>query len=312
LTSSSTVSRLIGLQLASSETPTDSAAAVHRRFNPAYQFSVPPIWLQVAKSDKVTNHFDGLQVASTRSAPIGFDTIKEIRGKLGKGKADIYQTWGITEATGVVTVHPWEAFVKDGTWSVGQLCPNVTLRILDESDNDVPEGEPGEMLIGGPILAQGYLNRPDADKEAFGNPSGWYRTGDVGVCKDGLIWIVDRKKELIKYKANQVAPAELEALLTSHPQLADAAVIGVWDEERQTEIPRAYVVRRDLQPGSLSDANAISGSDVADFVKSKVSSYKQLRGVVVFIEQIPKSASGKVLRKDLREMAKHESLKPKL
>ena len=274
----------------------DSFIEYHKRYRPAYQFSVPPIWLRIAKSDKVTDHFDSLQVAVTGSAPIGYETIKELRKKLGYGKAHIAQTWGTTETCGVITAQDWPAYASDGSWSVGELCPNVTLRVIDENDRDVGEGEAGELLVGGPILAQRYLNRPDANRESF--VDGFYRTGDIGVIKDGLVQIVDRKKELIKYKGSQVAPAELEALLTSHPRIADAAVIGIWDDQQQTEVPRGYVVRqqgRDNQPVEL-----ITEQEVMGFVKENVARYKQLRGGVSFVEEIPKSASGKILRKELR------------
>lgn len=170
----------------------------------------------------------------------------------------------------------------------------------NDEDIDLASEQPGEFLVAGPLVAQGYHNRPHATAETFVN--GWYRTGDIGVYKDGHVWIVDRKKELIKYKGQQVAPAELEALLTSHPDIEDAAVIGVWNKAQDTEAPKAYVVRRQLGDSGGSK-RAITAQDVADLVSANLASYKQLRGGVVFVEQIPKSASGKILRKELRQQA---------
>ena len=282
----------------------------HRRYRPAYQFSVPPIWLRIAKSDLVTDHFDALQVAVTGSAPIGHEILDSIRAKLGKGRAHLAQTWGITECSGVITAQDWPAYAEHGTWSVGEPCPNVTLRLVDDDDNDLDpsEGQSGELLVGGPILAQGYHHRPDADAASF--LDGFYRTGDIGTYENGLVRIIDRKKELIKYKGQQVAPAELEALLTSHPRIADAAVIGVWDAERQTEVPRGYVVRQQMFEGR--PVPRVAAQEVVDFVAEKVAGHKQLRGGVVFLEEIPKSASGKILRKELRVKAAREGLQAKL
>lgn len=271
----------------------DDFLTYHRRYKPEYQFSVPPIWLRIAKSDKVTNQFDSLRVAVTGSAPIGQELLKELHPKLGRGQAEIAQTWGTTETSGVITATDWPTYAKDGSWSVGELCPNVTLKVVDDDFHDVPEGKPGELLVGGAILAQGYFNNPEADRSAFVN--GFYCTGDVGIYQNGYVQIIDRKKELIKYKGSQVAPAELEALLISHPKIVDAAVIGIWDGEQQTEIPRGYVVAREGQP--------IDAEEVLDFVERSVASYKQLRGGVEFLDTIPKSASGKILRKELRERA---------
>lgn len=285
----------------------DAFLECHKRYRPHYQFSVPPIWLRIAKSDKVTDQFDALQVAATGSAPTGFETIKEVRKKVGRGKAHMAQTWGATECAGTITATDWPAYAEEGVWSVGEPCPNVSLRVLDDNDQDCDEGQPGELLVGGPILAQGYLNRPDANRDTF--VEGFYRTGDIGVIKDGRVTIVDRKKELIKYKGAQVAPAELEALLTSHPSIADAAVIGVWDEQRQTENPRGYVVRQ--QSSSNRPIDPITAHEVLDFVKENVASYKQLRGGVVFVDEIPKSPSGKILRKELRSKVS-TNLKAKL
>ena len=190
----------------------------------------------------------------------------------------------------------WPAYAKSGTWSVGELCPNITLRAVDEEDQDVAEGQPGELLVGGPIVAQGYHNRPEADQETF--VDGFYRTGDIGTYKNGQVRLIDRKKEIIKYKGMQIAPAGLEALLTSHPRIADAAVIGVWDDTQQTEVPRGYVVGRQL-PG----VPFITAQEVADFVRDNAAPYKQLRGGVFFLDEIPKSAAGKILRKELRLQA---------
>lgn len=274
-----------------------------RRYRPSYQYSVPPIWLRIAKSPKVTDHFDALEVGCTGSAPIGYETIKEVQTKLGKGRAYITQTWGATEACGVITCLDWQT--EDRTWSVGTLAPNITLRIVDENDQDVadPAKEPGELLIGGPILAQGYHNNPKAIAEAF--LDGFYRTGDIGIYKDGLVYISDRKKELIKYKGNQVPPAELEALLTSHDKIEDAGVIGILSKEQETELPQAWVVKRK----GATEGDALTEQEVLDFVKQNVSSYKQLRGGVVFVDEIPKSASGKILRKELKLRAEESKSK---
>lgn len=281
----------------------DSFIEYQRLYRPAYQFSVPPIWLRIAKSDKVTDHFDGLQIACTGSAPIGYATAMEVTSKLGKGNAYITQTWGITECAGVVTCLDWH--IDDKSWSVGELSPNLRLRIVDDDDQDVQLGQPGEMLIGGPFLAQEYHNNPKATKESF--VDGWYRSGDIGTINEqGLVHIVDRKKELIKYKGNQVAPAELEALLTSHPKIADAAVIGLWNAQQETELPRGFVVQKQLE-----GERPLTEQEVLDFAKQNLAEYKQLRGGVQFMEEIPKSASGKILRKDLRLMAS-EAAKAKL
>lgn len=234
------------------------------------------------------------------AAPMGLELAKEVNKRLGKGKTRISQFWGTTETTGSITGSDWEAV--DETFSVGGIFPNVRLRILDENDKDVEEGQPGEVLVNGPIVCQGYHNRPEANRDSF--LDGFYRTGDIGIFKNGLMYIVDRKKELIKYKGLQVAPAELEDLLVSHPKIADAAVIGVEDKSQATEVPRAYVV---AQQGS-----GLGEQEVVDFVKENLASHKQLRGGVVFIDEVPKSPSGKILRKDLRVRAAREGLKAKL
>ena len=266
----------------------DSFIEYARTYRVTSQFSVPPIWLQIAKSPKVTDHFDSLVVAATGAAPMGPPLAREVSKKLGKGKTRLSQFWGTTETTGSITGIDWD--VVDETFSVGAIFPNVRVRILDENDKDVEPGEPGEMLVSGPIVCQGYHNRPEADRDSF--VDGFYRTGDIGVCKDGLVHIVDRKKELIKYKGLQVAPAELEALLISHPKINDAAIIGIQDDSQATEVPRAYIVAKpDTEP---------TAKEVADFVKENLASHKQLRGGVVFVDEIAKSASGKILRRELR------------
>jgi len=146
----------------------------------------------------------------------------------------------------------------------------------------------GERLVRGPQIMQGYLNRPVETAEML-LPDGWMRTGDIAeIDANGWIRIVDRCKELIKYKGCQVPPAELEALLVSHPSVADAAVIGILDEEAG-EIPKAFVVRRD----------AITEEELARFVNERVAPFKKIRQWE-FVDVIPKSPSGKILRRLLR------------
>jgi acyl-CoA synthetase (AMP-forming)/AMP-acid ligase II len=153
----------------------------------------------------------------------------------------------------------------------------------------------------GPNIMLGYLNMPDATAETV-DKDGYLHTGDVAIVDENNQWyIVDRVKELIKYKGFQVAPAELEALLLTHQLIADCAVIGVYDPSQATELPRAYIK---ITPGTT--ANDDTAKSIEDFVAKSVANHKKLRGGVRFIDEIPKSAAGKILRKELRELANQE------
>ncbi|KAH8595226.1 hypothetical protein B0O99DRAFT_623522 [Bisporella sp. PMI_857] len=262
----------------------------NKRHKITFFFSVPPIYLLIAKMPIVTDQFDSLRAAISGAAPLGKDLQYAASAKLGKGKVFISQTWGLSETTGSVTGMPWGE--NDDTGSVSKLLPGMSIRLVDDDGKDVEGGKPGEVWVKGPVVTKGYYGNPQATKDSF--VDGWFCTGDIGVWKRGLPYIVDRKKELIKYKGIQVAPAELEALLLTHPKILDAAVIGV--EIPGTEAPRAYVVAE----------KGLTEQDVKDFVKGKVAGHKQLRGGVKFIDVIPKSPSGKILRKDLRLLVKKE------
>jgi acyl-CoA synthetase (AMP-forming)/AMP-acid ligase II len=199
------------------------------------------------------------------------------------------QGYGLTETsptTHWVTDEP--AWHKPG--SIGPPLPNTECRVVDVSTGeDAADGEPGELLIRGPQVMKGYLNNPQATARTI-DPDGWLHTGDVArVEPDGSTRIVDRLKELIKYKGYQIAPAELEALLLTHPAIADAAVIPLPDEEAG-EVPKAFVVASD----------PIAPDDVIRFVAEQVAPYKKVRAVEI-VGEIPKSPSGKILRRVLIE-----------
>ena len=173
---------------------------------------------------------------------------------------------------------------------------------MDDNDGDITDyNVRGEICVRGPTVILGYLNSPIGD-QTFDSES-FYHTGDVGYCdRNSKLWyIVDRKKELIKVRAWQVAPAELEAVLLSHPQIVDAAVIGIEFSRDEGQLPRAYIVRR---PGP--DGDLLSEDKVKAFMNGKLAQYKRLDGGVRFVGAIPKSASGKILKRLLRDEAKRE------
>ena len=203
--------------------------------------------------------------------------------------AEVLQGYGMTE-TSPATHIALEGCGKPG--SVGGLVPSSECRIVDVSTgDDVEQGDSGEIWVRGPHIMKGYLNNPQATADTI-DADGWLHTGDIGYMDaDGDFYIVDRLKELIKYKGFQVPPAELEGLLLSHPAVADAAVIPIPDEEAG-EIPKAFVV---LKPG----AEATAG-ELQDFIAGQVASFKQIRELE-FIEAIPKAVSGKILRRVLRD-----------
>jgi len=185
----------------------------------------------------------------------------------------------------------------------GILLPNIEARIVNDKGDDVPEGQPGELLVRGPNLMKGYYKNPTATRKTIQN--GWLHTGDIVIRDgDGYYFIVDRIKELIKYKGYQVSPVEVENILLAHPQVLDAAVVGVKDVKTNNELPRAYIVPRD---SALFEPGAKFTPDINAFVKERASHYKQLRGGVTLIKAIPKSPAGKVLRRELRALAGGES-----
>jgi 4-coumarate--CoA ligase len=171
-----------------------------------------------------------------------------------------------------------------------------------ETGQEVLDGEVGELWVKGPNVFKGYLNNEAKTKDSF-SEDGYFKTGDIGYQdKDGNVFITDRSKELIKYNAFQVAPAELEGVLTAHPKVVDAAVVGVQDETRATEVPRAYVV-----VGHGVERSEATVQEIQAWMKQKVAHHKQLRGGIRFIDVVPKSAAGKILRTKVRELVKAES-----
>jgi acyl-CoA synthetase (AMP-forming)/AMP-acid ligase II len=250
-----------------------------------HAFVVPPIVLALAKHP-VVERFDLSRVTAMMSGAAPLDAALETACAQRVG-CQVFQGYGLTEASPVTHTNPAER-TKPGT--VGQLLPNTECRIVAPATGaDVGLGEDGELWIRGPQVMRGYLNNPDATA-AMLDRDGWLHTGDIGHAdQDGYFTIVDRLKELIKYKGFQVAPAELEAVLCSHPAVADAAVVPMADDECG-EVPKAFVVLR----GEASPA------DLMAYVAERVAPYKKIR-VVELIDAIPKSPSGKILRRVLRE-----------
>jgi acyl-CoA synthetase (AMP-forming)/AMP-acid ligase II len=253
---------------------------------------VPPIVLGLVKHPAVAQ-FDlsSVRLVFSGAAPLGEEIARALSRKL---HCPVVQGYGMTEASPVTHLSPTlNAPSKPG--SIGQVVPNTEVRIVDlVSGADLGPGHSGELLIRGPQIMRGYLNRPQDTAEAI-DSDGWYHTGDVGYVDDEeWFYIVDRTKELIKYKGLQVAPAELEALLLTHPAILDAAVVRKADEEAG-EVPLAYVV---LKPDEAS--RATSGDAIMAWVAERVSPHKRIRHVE-FSDQIPKSPSGKILRRVLLE-----------
>ncbi|CAB5369665.1 unnamed protein product [Rhizophagus irregularis] len=206
--------------------------------------------------------------------------------------------YGLTEASPATHLAKIDNIVPG---SVGKLISNLESKILSEDGKELGVDQPGELCVRGPNIMKGYLNNKEAT-DACIDGEGWLHTGDiVTVDKFGNFYLIDRAKELIKYKGFQVPPAELESILLTHTSIADAAVIGVYSEEHATEYPTAYVK---LQP-NVPQSDQLK-KEIEDFIAQKVANYKRLRGGVLFIDQIPKSTSGKILRRSLRDRIKTE------
>ncbi|KAJ7551055.1 hypothetical protein O6H91_07G132000 [Diphasiastrum complanatum] len=251
---------------------------------------VPPVVLTIAKNPIVSNYnLSSIRMVMSGAAPLGKELEDSFKARLPN--AILGQGYGMTEAGPVLAMslafakYPFP--VKPG--SCGTIVRNAEAKIVNpETGVSLPHNQPGEICIRGSQVMKGYLNDPVSTSLTI-DKDGWLHTGDVGyIDEDEEIFIIDRVKEIIKYKGFQVPPAELEAILVSHPSIADAAVVPQKDE-MAGEVPVAFVVR----------SSDVSEEEIKDFVAKQVVFYKKLHHVI-FIDAIPKSPAGKILRKDLR------------
>jgi OPC-8:0 CoA ligase-1 len=266
--------------------------AAVEKYRVTYLPIVPPILLALTKTD-IARKYDlsSLHTVICGGAPLSKESAEEFVARFPS--VSLLQGYGLTETTGRgASTENEEESRHYG--SVGMLTPNIEAKIVDpDSITPLPPNKKGELWLRGPIVMKGYFNNPEATASAL-DKDGWLRTGDLCYIDDnGYLFVVDRLKELIKYKGYQVAPAELEALLLSHPEIAEAAVIPFEDREAG-QVPMAYIVRK---PGST-----LSETSVTDFVAQQVAPYKKVRRVA-FVSEIPKTAAGKTLRKDLIKLA---------
>ncbi len=249
-------------------------------------YLVPPIVLALAKHPLVSQYdLSALETIVCGAAPLDAELSEACARRLA---CQVKQAYGLTECSPVTHWTP-EGQNKPG--SIGPVVRNTQARVVDLTTGEsLGRGRPGELCVRGPQVMRGYLHRPDATAGMI-DGDGWLHTGDVAYAdEDGYCYVVDRVKELIKYKGYQVAPAELEAVLVSHPAVADAAVIGSPDDEAG-EVPKAYLV--------LSDQDA-PVEDILAFLAERLAPYKKIRRWEI-VSQIPKSASGKILRRLLIE-----------
>jgi acyl-CoA synthetase (AMP-forming)/AMP-acid ligase II len=251
-------------------------------------YVAPPIVLAMAKHPAVEGRdFSALQYVLSAAAPLDAELARAASARLN---VEVAQGYGMTELSPGTHTVPDGAAADAPPGTVGRMWPNTEARLVSlDTGEDVEPGEPGELWIRGPQRMKGYFGLPE-ETDTMIDAEGWLHTGDIARVDDDWWFIVDRAKELIKYKGYQVAPAELEAVLLTSPDVADAAVIGVYDESGD-EVPKAFVVRA---PGSTATED-----DVLAFVAGHTARYKRVRQVE-FIDAVPKAASGKILRRELR------------
>jgi len=251
-------------------------------------YLVPPIILFLAKHPSVKNYdLTSIDTIISGAAPLGEKLTHAVRKNLPNVVA-LGQGYGLTETSPATMICPRNS-CKPG--AVGVMLPNLEGKVIDVTTGELlgPNQE-GEVCVRGPTIMKGYLNNAKATAECI-TPDGWFHSGDTGYYdEEGHFFIVDRLKDLIKYKGMQVSPAELEALLHTHPNILDVAVVSIPDDDAG-ELPKAYIVPK----GDITE------KEIIDFVADKVSPHKKLRGGVEFLELIPKTASGKILKRELRK-----------
>ncbi|EKM53455.1 uncharacterized protein PHACADRAFT_197887 [Phanerochaete carnosa HHB-10118-sp] len=269
-------------------------------------FIVPPVCVVLSQHPAVEQfNLTSLEWLLCAAAPLSQQLLMMTNDRLHSvgARVSITQGYGLTETSPTLTFQDTDSYLRKAG-SVGSLLPNLEARLVVDDTRDAAEGEAGELWVRGPTVFKGYLNKPEATRNAI-TPEGWFKTGDIAIRdSEGYYTIVDRLKELIKYKGFQVPPAELEGVLIEHPDIADAGVVGVYSDVEATELPRqvairdcqclgctayrdcrAYVVpARKLTPGEKKEF----AESVEKWVRSKLARHKYLRGGVIVVDAIPK------------------------
>ena len=280
------------------------------KYRVTYSLCVPPIFLAVVRhlEEAGVREYDweDLKVVNNGGAPIPLELLErfyELAKKKCKAKnVTIQHGWGLTEASPVVAVNPMS---RPKMESQGTLIPDTFHKIIDlETGEELPKrGDVGELVIKGPQVMKGYWNRPEATESSFWTDPNtgekWLRTGDMAYIDDEEYeHLLDRIKEMIKYKGWSIAPAELEDLLFKHPHISDAAVIGKPSKELDVgEIPKAFIILKPESKGNVSE------QEIIDWVAERISAYKKIREIE-FVDEILKSGSGKILRRELVKLEK--------
>ena len=280
-----------------------------------FVYVAPPILVRLARDPIVADYdLSSVKTMTSGAAPLTKELIEQVKKRLD---ISVTQAYGMSEASPGTHAQRWEEWWT-AVGCVGKLICNMRAKIMTADGAEATKpGEVGELWLAGPNVFQGYWKNDAATADCMIDVDGerYYKTGDVGFLDENdNFFITDRVKELIKYKGFQVAPAELEGKLIDHPLVTDVAVIGIDDRHNHTEVPRAYIVhaKRPKEAGDQTTGAPVGKENIADaeeivqWVAKNVADHKKLRGGVRFIEEIPKSASGKILRRLLKDRVKQE------
>ena len=263
------------------------------KYQPTHLNIVPPLVMMLAMHPAITRdtHLCRAQCISSGGSPISSVIINKLKEKLSPLSCELKEGYGMTEAP--LVCRSTRDRPEDKRASVGKLVSNITAKVVDIDNNkSLGPNKPGELLIKGPHVMAGYYKNKEATEDCF-DDDGWFKTGDVVYHdEEGYIFIVDRIKDMIKVKGYQVAPTELEDVIRTAPGVVDVAVIGVPDH-KAGELPKAFIVRA---------SEDVKEDDINQFLEDKIAKYKKLSGGIIFLKELPKSPTGKVLRKDLRHL----------